>query len=156
LAWGEFGLEQFDQGYFHNITAMNDEWLRGISGIVETANGDLWLNGVSGIFHIQKAEISQALKDSAYRVKGEHFSRREGIPGIAAQLRGLPTAIEGSDGRLWFIFRNGVVWLDPTAYSEKRTVPPPITIQSVSADDKSYLPDPRLSLPAHTSSVQIS
>jgi signal transduction histidine kinase len=35
-------------------------------------------------------------------------------------------------------------------------VPAPITIQSVSVDDKVYVPDPGLSLPAHTSSVQIS
>jgi PAS domain S-box-containing protein len=153
---GEFGLEQFDQGRFHNIAAVNDEWLRGITGIVETHEGDLWLNAISGIFHIRKAEISEALKDSAYRVKGEHFGRREGLSGIATQLRPLPTAIEGSDGRLWFTLRNGVVWLDPAAYSEKRTVPAPITIQSVSADDKFYVPDPGLSLQAHTSSVQIS
>jgi PAS domain S-box-containing protein len=153
---GEFGLEQFDQGRFHNIAAVNDEWLRGISGIVETANGDLWLNAISGIFHVRKAEISAALSDSNYRVKGEHFGRREGLPGIAAQVRPLPTAIEGTDGRLWFTLRNGVVWLDPATYSGKRTVSPPITIQSVSADDKFYAPDSRLSLPAHTSSVQIS
>jgi PAS domain S-box-containing protein len=49
-----------------------------------------------------------------------------------------------------------VVWIDPAAHSEKRIVPPPITIESVSADDKFYAPDPHLSLPAHTSSVQIS
>jgi PAS domain S-box-containing protein len=153
---GELGLEQFDQGRFHKITAVDDQWLRGISGIVETANGDLWLNAVSGIFHIGKAEISEALKDAAYRVKGEHFGRREGLSGVANQLRPFPTAIEGSDGRLWFTLRNGVVWLDPAAYAEKRAVPPPITIQSVSADDKGYAPDSRLSLPAHTSSVQIS
>jgi PAS domain S-box-containing protein len=153
---GEFGLEQFDRGRFHKITAVDDQWLRGISGIVETANGDLWLNGVSGIFHIRKAEISEGLKDSAYRVKGEHIGRREGLSGIASQVRPFPTAIEGSDGRLWFTSRNGAVWLNPAAYSEKRTVPPPITIQSVSADDKGYAPDSRPSLPAHTSSVQIS
>jgi PAS domain S-box-containing protein len=153
---GEFGLEQFDQGRFHRIAAVDHQWLRGISGIVETANGDLWLNAISGIFHIRKAEISEALKDSAYRVKGEHFGRREGLSGVANQFRPLPTAVEGSDGRLWFALRNGVVWLDPAADSEKRTVPPPITIQSVSADDKGYAPGPGLSLPPHTSSVQIS
>jgi signal transduction histidine kinase/ligand-binding sensor domain-containing protein len=153
---GEFGLEQFDQGRFHKIAAVDDQWLRGISGIVETASGDLWLNAISGIFHIRKAEISEALKDSAYRVNGEHFGRREGLSGVASQLRSLPTGIEGSDGRLWFTLRNGAMWLDPTTYSEKRTVPPPITIQSVSADDKFYAPDSHLSLPAHTSSVQIS
>ncbi len=153
---GEFGLEQFDSGRFHKIAALDDQWLRGISGIVETPEGDLWLNAISGIFHIRKSEISEALKDSAYRVKGEHFGRREGLSGIPSQVHPLPTAIEGSDGRLWFTLRNGVVWLDPAAYSEKRTVPPAITIQSVSADDKGYAPDSPLSLPAHTSSVQIS
>lgn len=153
---GELGLEQFDHGRFHNIAAVDDELLSGISGIVETPNGDLWLNGISGVFHIRKAEISEALKDSTYRVKGEHFGRREGLPGVASQLRPLPTAIEGTDGRLWFALRNGVVWLDPAAYSEKRAVSPPINIQSIFADDKSYSPSPRLSLPAHTSSVQIS
>jgi PAS domain S-box-containing protein len=153
---GEFGLEQFDQGRFHKIAAVDDQWLRGISGIVETANGDLWLNAISGIFHIRKAEISEALKDSAYRVKGEHFGIREGLSGVATQSRPFPTAIEGTDGRLWFALRNGVVWLDPAVHSEKRTAPPPITIQSVSADDKFYAPDSHLSFPAHTSSVQIS
>jgi signal transduction histidine kinase len=149
-------LEKFDDGRFHNIAAVDDELLRGISGIVETPDGDLWLNGISGIFHIRKVEISEALKDSAYRVKGEHFGRRDGLPGVASQLRPLPTAIEGTDGRLWFTLRNGVVWLDPAAYSKIQAVPPPITIQSVTADDKSYAPASRLSLPAHTSSVQIS
>jgi len=49
------------------------------------------------IFHIRKAEISVALKDSSYRVKGEHFGRRDGLPGIAPQLRPLQTAIEGAE-----------------------------------------------------------
>ncbi|MFZ0553106.1 MAG: triple tyrosine motif-containing protein [Steroidobacteraceae bacterium] len=153
---GEFGLELFDRGRFYKIAALNDQWLRGISGIVEVPGGDLWINAISGIFHIRKGEISKALKDSAHRVKGEHFDRREGLSGIPSQVHPLPTAIEGSDGRLWFTLRNEVVWLDQTTYSEKQTVPPPITIQSASADDKAYEPDSPLSLPAHTSSVQIS
>jgi signal transduction histidine kinase len=153
---GEFGLEQFDQGRFHKIAALDDQWLRGISGIVETPDGDLWVNAISGIFHIRKGEITEALKDSTYRVKGEQFTRREGLSGIPSQVHPLPTAVEGSDGRLWFTLRNGVVSLDPVAYSARRTAPPRITIQSVSADDKAYEPGSGMSLPAHTSSVQIS
>ncbi len=153
---GELGLEQFDHGHFRRIAAVDDELLRGISGIVESPDGDLWLNGISGIFHIRKAQISQALKDSTFRVTGEHFGRREGLPGVAAQLRPLPTATEGTDGRLWFTLRNGVVWLDPATYTKKQAMPAPIKIESISADDKDYSLGPRLSLPAHTSSVQIS
>ena len=151
---GEFGLQQFDHGRFHDIRATNEQWLRGISGIVETANGDLWLNGLGGIFHVRRSELSEALRNSAYQVKGEHFGRREGVPGVAAQVRPLKTAVEGTDGRIWFAGSTGVAWLDPTRSEEK--VPPPITIQSVSADDKSYQLASPLKFPAHTASVQIT
>jgi len=151
---GEFGLWQFDHGRFHEIHATNEQWLRGISGIVETANGDLWLNGLGGIFHVRQSEMSEALTNSAYQVKGEHFGRRDGVPGVAFQARPLKSAIEGTDGRVWFTGSTGVAWLDPTRSEEK--VPPPITIQSVSADDKSYQLASPLKFPAHTSSVQIN
>lgn len=152
---GEFGLQQFDHGHFHNIRATDEELLRGISGILETANGDLWLNGLGGIFHIRRSEISEALKDSTHQVKGEHFGIREGLLGLPFQLRPLNTAIEGTDGRLWFATSGGVVWLDP-ARPEKKVPPASITIQSVSADDKSYPVGAEQKFPAHTSSVQIA
>lgn len=152
---GEFGLQQFDHGRFHTIKAIDEEWLRGVSGIVETVNGDLWLNGLGGIFHIRRAELSEGLKNAAYLVKGERFGRREGLPGLAFQVRPLNTAIEGTDGRLWFAEHNGVVWLDPTQ-AENKVPPPPISIQSLSADDKFYDMGSPLKFPAHTSSVQIS
>jgi signal transduction histidine kinase/ligand-binding sensor domain-containing protein len=151
---GEFGLQQFDHGRFHNIVAVDNEWLRGISGIVETANGDLWLNGLRGIFHIRRSEISEALKDPAYQVKGEHFGQREGLPGLPFQIRPLNTAVEGTDGRLWFTGSDGVVSLDP-AQADHEISAPPTSIQSISANDKFYNLASPLRFPAHTSSVLI-
>ena len=151
---GEFGLQQFDHGQFRTIHPADKEWLRGISGIVETSNGDLWLNSLGGIVHLRGAEIQQALKDPAHSVSSERFGRQDGLPGLPSQLGRIPTALEGTDGRLWFPVRNGVVWLDPTRAS--RNVPsPPVTIQSVLADDKGYVPEELLRFPAHTSTVQI-
>jgi signal transduction histidine kinase/ligand-binding sensor domain-containing protein len=151
---GEFGLEKFDGKRFQVIHAVDDDWLLGISGIVETANGDLWLNGISGIFHISQTEIAKALKDPSYPVRGQHLGGREGLPGAAEQIRPLPTAIEGSDGRLWFSETSGVVSLDPKQAQRKATVPP-IAIQSVSADDKNYEVNSPLNFPARTTSVEI-
>ena len=152
---GEFGLQQFDNGRFHTIQSVDKEFLRGISGIVETANGDLWLNALGGIFHVRRAEILEALKNPEHQVIGERFGRSEGLPGLPLQIWPIPTAIEGTDGRLWFTVNNGVVWLDPTRVSN-RSPPPPVSIQSMSADDKGYEPDQRPSFPAGTSNVQIS
>jgi signal transduction histidine kinase/ligand-binding sensor domain-containing protein len=151
---GEFGLQQFDNGHFHTITAADGDWLLGLSGIVEKANGDLWLNGVSGVFHISRAEISLALTDPSYRAKGEHFGTREGLPGFAAQIRPLPSAVEGSDGGLWFSVSGGLVRIDPTKPQQK-AMAPPITILSVAADDRNYDISSPLTFPAHTSSVRI-
>ena len=152
---GEFGLQQFDHGRFHTIHAVGKESLRGISGIVETANGDLWLNGLDGIVHVRREEILEGLKNPAYLVSVERFDRRAGLPGLPSQIRPIPTAIEGTDGRLWFTVNNGVVWLDPTRVSN-RTPSPPVSIQSVSADDKGYEPDQLPRFPAGPSNVQIS
>jgi len=122
---------------------------------VQTANGDLWLNGLGGIIHIRPTEIVEAVRNPAYQVGSERFGRREGLPGLPSQLGRMPTTIEGTDGRLWFSVNNGVVWIDPTRASNK--IPsPPVTIESLSADDRGYRLDAPIRLPAHTSSVQIS
>jgi signal transduction histidine kinase/ligand-binding sensor domain-containing protein len=151
---GEFGLQQFDKGRFSTIQSVDKESLRGISGIVETENGDLWLNALGGIFHVRRAELLNALNDPEYQVIGERFGRSEGLPGLPLQIWPLPTAIEATDGRLWFAVNNGVVWLDPTRVSN-RIPPPPVSIQSMSADDRGFELSRQLRFPANTSSVQI-
>jgi signal transduction histidine kinase/ligand-binding sensor domain-containing protein len=152
---GDFGLQQFNGERFHTITPLNTQWLRGVTGIIETPDGDLWLNGLFGILHIRRAEISTALKDPAYRVVGEHFGRREGMPGFTGTLRPLPSMIQGTDGRLWFATNNGLVWLDP-AKLQKNVLEPSLTIRTVSADDKYYEPGIPLTFPSRTGSVEIS
>jgi signal transduction histidine kinase/ligand-binding sensor domain-containing protein len=151
---GEFGLQKFAGGRFQSLFAVDDDWLLGISGIIETGNGDLWLNGLSGIFHIGRSEIDEALKNPSYRVRGEHIGRRDGLPGSSAQIRPLPTAIEGSDGRLWFALSSGLVWLDPNRVKQQAMVAP-ITIQSISQDGHNHPIDSSLMFPAHTSTVEI-
>jgi len=152
---GEFGLQLFDNGTFRSIASVDKESLRGVSGIVETADGDLWLNALGGIFHIRQAEIRKALQHPGYEVIGERFGRSEGLPGLPLQIWPLPTAVEGTDGRLWFTANNGVVWLDPRRASG-RTAPPAVSIQSISADDKGYEPDQRPRLPAGVSGIKIT
>ncbi|HET9711657.1 MAG TPA: triple tyrosine motif-containing protein [Pyrinomonadaceae bacterium] len=152
---GDLGLQRYHNGRLVTINAVDNEMVQGISGIIERANGDLWLNGITGVFHISQAEVSRALQDPAHRVTGEHFGRREGLPGYAPQVRPLTSAVESPDGRLWFAVNNGVVWVDPN-HSEHPATALPISIQSVYVDDKYYELGAPLRFPAHTSNVEIS
>src|SRR5262249_9130056 len=121
---GDFGLQRYLNGRLITINAVDNELLHGISGIIERANGDLWLNGITGLFHITQAEVCRALQDPNHRVSGELFGAREGLPGYATQIRPLPSAVEGTDGRLWFAVNNGVVWLNPNDSQHPATALP--------------------------------
>lgn len=151
---GELGLQQVDNGQVRTVHAADDGFLQGISGVIETAGGDLWLNGLRGIFHVGPAELSKALKDSQYRVRGELFDSRMGVNGVTSQVRPLPSAIQANDGRLWFSRFQGVVWIDPNR-AAKKPYRPVIAIQSVIVDGKDYAPVFPLTLPAHTSNLTI-
>ncbi len=152
---GDLGLQRYFNGRLVTINAVDNVMLHGISGIVERANGDLWLNGITGVFHVSQAEVSRALQDPTYRVTGEHFGRREGLPSYAPQVRPLSSAVEGTDGRLWFALNSGVVWLDPD-HAQHKVTTLPISIESVYADDKYYELGTPLRFPAHTSNVEIN
>jgi hypothetical protein len=72
--------------------------------ITADQQGGIWVSfGRHGLYRLANGIWTpfggrNALKDSAYRVKGEHFGRREGLPCVASQVRPFPTAIEGTDG----------------------------------------------------------
>ncbi|HET8948307.1 MAG TPA: triple tyrosine motif-containing protein [Candidatus Polarisedimenticolia bacterium] len=153
---GEFGLQRFDAGRFVTIPSVNAERLRGITGIVETADGDLWLNGLSGIIHIPRSEIAEADRDPRHPVRGDHWGRRQGLTGLPGQLRPLPSAIEAADGRLWFSLGPDVVWIDPSQLRERTRAPAPAaSILTIASDGVSRDPSRPLVLPARTSSVEI-
>jgi signal transduction histidine kinase len=152
---GEFGLQRYVDGRLRTIVAADEEMLRGTSGIIERANGDLWLNTGSGIFHIDQQEIQKSLQGETDRVTGQYFGVRDGLPGVAAQVRPLGGAVEGTDGRLWFAAGSGLVWLDPER-AQHAAAALPVTIQSVLADDHYYDPDTPLRFAPHTSMVQFN
>jgi len=152
-AAGEFGLALLDGARFRMLNARGDEALTGISGMVETAAGDLWLNGSNGIVHIAPADVDRAIAQPGYRVPYERFDRLDGLPGTAEQLRPLSTAVEATDGKLWFALTNGVVRIDPKRIHHN-TVAPAVFVQSVSAGGRSYPAERSLALPIGATDVQ--
>ena len=154
-AGGELGLARFDGTRFVVIHNASGAAFNGISGIVTARNGDLWLNGMSGITHIARQELERAVRDAAYPVQCETFDYLDGVPGTAVQLRPLPSAVETTDGHIWFSMSAGIVSID-AANLVHNTLAPPVTIWSLTSGGRRY---PHLGagllLPVHTANLQI-
>jgi len=153
-AGGQFGLARLVGSRFVMMTDATDRVFNGISGIVETDVGDLWLNQASGIAHITTAELEARSRDSHHALKFELFDGRDGVRGAATQLNLLPSAILGTDGRIWMSGTDGPSQFDP-AYLSKNSLPPPVSIQSVLVDGHLYPSAVKLEIPPLPSGIQI-
>ena len=151
---GDHGLARFDGTRFVPVSSASGSPFTSISGIVELKSGDLWLNTNVGIVHLSGDELQRAAREADYRVRSEVFDYLDGINGHAVQLRPTPSAIEGTDGRLWFALTAGLVTIDPSKL-KRNALPPPLTIWSVGAGEARYLAAPQMRLPAHTTNVSM-
>jgi len=150
---GERGLASFDGSRFQTL-GVEGEPLSGIVGIIETADGSLWLHAVSGVLHFSAAEVAHALADPTYRMRYRLFDVLDGLSSGPTQLRPLPTAIESSDGRLWFATLNGAAWIDPKSITTN-ALPPPVVIESIGVGDKRLPILSPLKLPERTKQVEV-
>lgn len=152
---GELGFARFDGTRFVPVASASGNPFMGISGIVVTNNGDLWLNAIGGIAHVPAQEVERMIRDSRHRVQYDTFDSLDGVSGSPVQLRPLPSALETTDGRVWFAMSDGLFWIDP-AHLIHNALVPPVTIWSIGSAGKLY---PNLGtdlrLPVHTTSLQI-
>jgi signal transduction histidine kinase len=152
---GELGFARLDGDRFVSIHGASELQFRGISGIVRARNGDFWLNGGDGVTHIARQEIERVVEDAGHRVQLETFNYLDGILGTAVQLRPQPSAIETTDGRIWFSMTAGIVSID-ALHLVRNTLAPPVTIWSLTSGTVRY---PKLGtelhLPVRSTDVQI-
>jgi len=153
-AGGDFGLARFDGRRFVTLRSAVHPFLSRTAGIVETSEGDLWLNTVAGVVHIASPDVDHAFAHSSRPVKARVFDRDDGMPGVAQQDSSSQTAMEASDGRLWFVTRLGVAWIDPKRLSFN-SLPPPVIIKSLVSGGRIYEATTPVRLPKGTSNLQI-
>jgi len=151
---GESGLAVFDGQRFQSVLNDTPQEFDEITGIVETTDGDLWLNCAAGIVHVTAAELQRRVVEPTYHVRTETFGALDGLIGNGTRLRPLPTAIEGTDGRLWFATDSSIFSIDP-AHLHRNPVPPNVVVRSVNAGDKTYPFPQDLRLPKGTTALHI-
>ena len=153
---GPGGIQLLQRGRFYTMRWKDPELPGRVSGVVETRSGDLWVNGFSGVAHVAAEELRKWLRDPVSPVAAEHFDELDGLPGLSAEKIPEPSAVEGTDGRIWFATTKGVAWLDPATLEQHRNrIPPPVLVSAVTANGKIYAAGKDLVLPAYTENLEI-
>jgi signal transduction histidine kinase/ligand-binding sensor domain-containing protein len=151
---GETGLAMFNNGRFSTVNTVGESF-GAVSGIVETEDGGLWCNESHGIVHISATERRQLLTDPAHRINYRLYNILDGIPGGPQINYTVSTAVEASDGRIWFATDNGLAWIDPRRIG-KNNLPPPVVVKSLTTDEKTYQSTEILELPKGTENLRIN
>ncbi len=151
---GELGLSMFQGARFRRVLGADGKEFGTVSGIVERADGSLWLNEMRGIVFIPADEVQKAVRDPNHGVAFRVFDFLDGLPGAGQMNWTCSTAIEASDGRLWFATDNGLARIDPERIAKNR-IPPPVSIRSAHADARDYSPSNSLRLPPGTANLRI-
>jgi ligand-binding sensor domain-containing protein/signal transduction histidine kinase len=152
---GESGVAFLQGGRFHTLHSAGDTGFTTVTGIVVTRKDGFWLSMGSGIVHLPQSEIETVLQHPEHKVAFELFDLVSDLP--EPIQRGevyTPGAIRSTDGLLWFATRNGTVRVDPS-HIYRNPLPPPVSIRSVTADDKTYSPFIHPALPALTRNLRI-
>lgn len=138
---GADGVYHFDGQRFFRLAGEEDEAFLGASGLIDYA-GTLWINGAAGIMAVDQREIARARADARYRVAFRRLNHLDGLHGAATNFFPAPTAVMGTDGKLWFSTSAGIFWLDPNRQL-RNPVPPRLSIQAINVDHASvaWAPD---------------
>jgi streptogramin lyase len=149
---GEDGLSRFADGRFIRVTRQNG-FAGDLKSIVEDEFGFVWVANGSGILRLDPSEVDKVAADPAYQVRFRLFNTADGVAGVPFS-EGSRSGVRSPDGRLWFITSSGVTIVNPRDIGEAPGAPP-IKIESIAADARSFDPALPLQLPARTSHLQI-
>jgi signal transduction histidine kinase/ligand-binding sensor domain-containing protein len=154
LVGGDFGLARYDGSRFATLSSERFPVLSRIAGIVQARAGDIWINSIRGVVRINRAELASAFAHPEGPLSYSLFDLKDGLPGVAQQDSGAHTAIEASDGRLWFVTSHGIAWIDPSHLTFNQ-VAPPVSIQSLTVNGKEFPLAAPIKLPEGTANLQI-
>lgn len=154
-AVGERGISYLQDGRFVQVHLDGGTPLRNVTGLLFPEDGSMWVHSLLGILRISPDELARAEKDAGHAMKYQLFDENDGIPGTASQEVPLPSAAEGSDGRLWFASASNLVWLDPH-HVVHNDIPPPVAIESIYVNGKRVNTSGPLTISSATKTIDIA
>jgi signal transduction histidine kinase len=146
-----FGMIAWRNGTQETLTVRNGLPCDGVSALVFDNQGDLWLYLQCGLVEVPKGEMQKWWQKPDTVV---HFRMLDSLDGVRPGQAPFDAAARSPDGRLWFVNTYALQVVDPDHLS-RNSIPPPVHIEEIIADRRSYAPGSNLSLPSLTRDLEI-
>ena len=153
LAATASGLVGWQNGRVQSLTVRNGLPCDVIYALIFDRKATLWLYAACGLIAIPNAELQRWWTSPDATVKTRLLDAFDGAQPMSTPFR--PNASQSPDGRLWFANENFVQMIDPD-HLDDNPIPPPVHVEEIVADHKSYAPRDALRLPARTRDLEIA
>lgn len=138
---GSGGLNRFKDGKLTSFDLKT-----GLAfAILEDDNNNLWITSHKGVFRVSKDQLNDFADGRTDSINPEAYSTADGLKSNECNP-GSPAGFRTRDGKLWFATIKGVSTIDPTNV-KLNTLPPPVAIEKVSIDGKSFSRRERVEVP---------
>jgi PAS domain S-box-containing protein len=152
LAATQSGLVGWKNGTLQTLTVRNGLPCNVIYGLISDRKATLWLYAACGVIAIPNTELQRWWESPNATVKSRLFDVFDGARPMSTPFQ--PNASRSPDGRLWFANQSVVQMIDP-AHLDSNLIPPPVHVEEIIADHKSYAPRDGLRLPPLTHDLEI-
>ena len=142
----ENGLSRIKDDHVTTLTSKNGLPCDNVHWTVDDADHFVWVYTACGLVRIARIELDAWVDDPSRSVPVTLFDVSDGV-----RTHSNPSAVQGvskaSDGRIWYVAFDGVSVIDPQRFPFNK-LPPPVHIEQVTADRKTYGAAQGLRLPA--------
>ncbi|MCP4218109.1 MAG: response regulator, partial [bacterium] len=148
------GLNRYKDGVFSSCQKKDGLFDNLVFQILEDDMGDFWMSCNKGIFRVPGNEVRDFCDGKITKVNSTAYGKSDGLPSVECNGVSQPPGCKTRDGRLWFPTLKGAVVIDPSNIKTNRLIPP-VKIEKVVVDTRSYHPGAPADLPPGSSSVEI-
>jgi ligand-binding sensor domain-containing protein/signal transduction histidine kinase len=142
----ENGLARIKNGNVTMLTVANGLPCNAVHWIIEDDVSYYWLYTRCGLLRIARTELDAWTAEPKGIVQPMVFEGADGIQLIAFPSAARPAVTKAPDGKIWFLNGHSVSVIDPSHVGVNK-LPPPVTIEQITANDKAYDVKPGLRLP---------